>query len=197
MRKVIADIAVSVDGFIESREADLDWLIFDEEIGFVEEFLSRFEVIFYGRVAYDRFGITGFGDDFSPFDKSISNRLNQMRKYVFTRSLKHVGGNGMVINHSIRENVQRIKEEEGKDIWLCGGAGIIKTFASLDLIDEYVLAIQPIILGRGKSLFNNLPRRINLKLLRAEALASGVVILNYQPIVKQSVKQIASSQFAR
>lgn len=180
MRKVIAEIAVSVDGFIEGPGGELDWLVFDEEQGYVNEFLSRFDVIFYGRMAYERFGVylQESNDRCEDFAATVMN----MRKYVFSRNMKHVAGNGMMINDNIKDEVKQIREEEGKDIWLCGGADIISTFANLRLIDEYMLAIQPTILGSGKPLFGNVDHPIRLELLEAERLNSGVVLLNYRPV---------------
>jgi dihydrofolate reductase len=179
MRKVIAEIAVSVDGFIEGANGELDWLVFEEDANYVNVFLDRFDVIFYGRLAYERFGVFLSPD---MHEDSFGRTLMEKRKYVFSRSRKHVEGNGMVIGDRIRERVVQIKEEEWKDIWLCGGARIIKTFASLGLIDEYILAIQPVILGSGKSLFQQLSKRIRLNLLNAEPLSSGVVLINYEPV---------------
>jgi dihydrofolate reductase len=96
----------------------------------------------------------------------------------------------MMVNGDIRETVKRITEEEGKDIWLCGGADIINTFANMGLIDEYLLAIQPTILGSGKPLFGHLDHRIQLELLHAERLNSGVVLLNYKPLCKGAFRII-------
>jgi dihydrofolate reductase len=175
MRKIIAEIAVSLDGYIEGPNGELDWLIFDEDQEYVNEFLSKFEVIFYGRVAYERFGVFFTGEH--DFRETVCT----MRKYVFSSTVKHVPGNGMVINDNIEEAVMQIREEEGKDIWLCGGAGIIQTFISLNLVDEYILAIQPVVLGTGKRLFGNLPLPFKLDLINTEKLASGVVILHYKP----------------
>ena len=183
MRKIIAEIAVSVDGFIEGPGGELDWLVFDEGNSYVNEFLSRFEVIFYGRLAYERFGAALQAGADAQDDFRIT--LNNMRKYVFSRSVKHVAGNGMMVNDNIRETVKRIREEEGKDIWLCGGAEIINTFANMELIDEYMLAIQPTILGSGKPLFSRLDHRVRLQLLQAERLNSGVVLLNYKPLCER------------
>jgi len=181
MRKIIAEIAVSVDGYIEGSKGELDWLVFDEEPAFVNNFLSRFEVIFYGRRAYERMGIYLAATAAPDSEIEYHDTFNHIRKYVFTRSRRHVPGNAMVINGSIRERVMQIKAEEGKDIWLCGGAEILSTFANLDLIDQYILSVQPVILGSGKPLFSGVRRRIPLELVHAECLTSGVVLLHYVP----------------
>jgi dihydrofolate reductase len=182
MRKVIAEIAISLDGFIEGPNGALDWLVFDEEVPYSSAFLKGFDTIFYGRVAYERFGVPRSENPSLPEgEREFNEMVNNMRKYVFSRTAKHVQGNGMMINNHIESEVKRIRDEEGKNIWLCGGAGIYKTFIDLDLIDEYQLAIQPRVLGSGKPLFRNLATPLNLKLLRTENLKSGVVRLHYQP----------------
>ena len=66
-----------------------------------------------------------------------------------------------------------------KDIWLYGGASLIKTFIQLGLIDTYRISIHPIALGNGKPLFENLKERLNLKLIKANIFKSGVVQLIY------------------
>jgi dihydrofolate reductase len=171
MRKIIAEIAVSLDGYIEGPAGELDWLLFDERPSGVQEFFSRFDVIFYGRVAYERLG--------AYLNDKVCAPDCRIRKYVFSNTLKHVGGNGMVIGKNLLEKVKEIKEEEGKDIWLCGGAEIIQTFSALDLVDEYVLAVHPVVLGTGKSLFKKEKNRMYLKLQAAQYLDTGVVILTY------------------
>lgn len=184
MRKVIFEIAVSVDGFIEGSKGELDWLtpINEEEAICANTFLSEFDTIFYGRDAYEKFGVPRPLDDIqAEAEREFHLTINNMRKFVFSRKAKHVAGNGMVIGENLEAEVRRISGEDGKNIWFCGGADILKTFIDLDLIDEYMLAVQPVILSSGKSLFRSLPRRLNLKLIKAQNLKSGVVVLYYQP----------------
>lgn len=118
--------------------------------------------------------------------------LHGMRKYVFSRTEKHVRGNGMVVSENLREEVRRIRDEDGKHIWFCGGADILRTFAELDLVDEYVLTIHPVMLSSGRPLFagNKIPP--NLKLVGKRDLGSGVVILHYKPESRLNVKGIWS-----
>ena len=182
MRKVIAELAVSLDGFIEGPYGALDWMSPCREASHVARLLNEFDTIFYGRVAYEKFGIPFcqrrlMSEAHVEFNVAIDN----MRKYVFTRSLKHVSGNGMVINKDVFKEVKHIIEEKGKNIWLYGGAEIIQTFIALDLIDEYVLHVHPRVLGSGKPLFHNVTQRLNLKLIRSVTNPSGIVILYYRP----------------
>lgn len=182
MRKVIFESAVSIDGFIEGPNGELDWLVLEETEDGVNGFLSGFDTIFYGRKAYERFGIPpSVTPDLPDAEREFYYAISTMRKYVFSRKRKHVPGNGMVVSENLEAEVIRIRGEEGKNIWFCGGADILKTFAELDLIDEYILAVHPVLLYSGKPLFASVKKPLNLKLINRYSLKSGVVILHYCP----------------
>ena len=87
----------------------------------------------------------------------------------------------MVVGDNLESEVQRIRAEEGKNIWFCGGADILKTFIRLDLVDEYVLSVHPIILMAGKPLFPEKKVPENLTLTAKHEMPSGVMILRYKP----------------
>lgn len=102
------------------------------------------------------------------------------KKYVFS-SQRRIDNNATFINFNISEKVAEIKKQSGKDIWLYGGAGLIKTFIQLGLIDIYRISVHPIVLGSGKPLFENLKERIDLTLIKTNIFKSGVVQLVYEP----------------
>ena len=183
MRSVIFEASVSLDGFIEGPNGELDWLVAEEEQTFdIDAFLSSFDTIFYSRKAYEKLGIPqNIHGDLSLDETELYYTLHGIRKYVFSRKQKHVAGNGMVISENLEGEVKRIRREEGKNIWLCGGADILRTFADLDLVDEYVLRIHPVVLRSGKLLFTGNEMPLNLKLVDTQELRSGVVILHYKP----------------
>lgn len=183
MRKIIFEIAVSLDGYIQGPGGELDWLIFDDEMSGELEYFNGFDTVFYGRIAYERSVILAESDNLMcEGRRKFTRAVNNMRKYVFSRTKKHVSGNAMVINDShLFTEVKRIREEKGENIRFCGGTDILNTFINLDLVDEYILAIQPVILGSGKPLFKNSERPLKLKLLKALTLRSGVVVLHYIP----------------
>ena len=183
MRKVIFESSVSLDGFIEGPNGELDWLLCADEPADIKSFLSSFDTIFYGRKTYDKMGIPKPGNEvFSGIGEQFLSAVQGMRKYVFSRTRKHVEGNAMVINENLEPEVRRIREEDGKDIWLCGGADILKTFTRLDLVDEYFLSVHPVILADGKPLFEGIRIPLNLNLVQEHKLRSGVVILRYVPV---------------
>ncbi len=180
MRSVIFESSVSLDGFIEGPNGELDWLV--DEAGGPSQFLSAFDTIFYGRRAYERLGLPTVVSGAMPQDeKEWYYALHGMRKYVFSRTEKHVEGNGMIISENIEEEVRRIRQEDGKNIWFCGGPDILRTFIDLDLVDEYILSVHPVLLNEGKRLFTGKEKALSLQLTQRKRLESGVVVLHYKP----------------
>jgi dihydrofolate reductase len=178
MRKIVLDLAVTLDGFIEGPNGEIDWCIMDDDMNF-DGFLSSIDGIFYGRVSYDMWGNFQPGADSTESEKVIWSAVHSKRKYVFSGSTKE-DGRATFITSDIAGVVNKIKKEEGKDIWLYGGARLIKTFIDLGLIDVYRISVHPTVLGVGKSLFENVRERINLKLLAVNKFKSGVVQLIYE-----------------
>lgn len=181
MRKIIFESAVSLDGFIEGPNGELGWWIPWEEYVDANTFLSTFDTIFCGRKAYEKLLIVSSSNALTGGQRQFLETVKCMRKYVFSRARKHVPGNGMVVSGDLEGEVRRIREEDGKCIWFCGGADIFKTFASLDLIDEYVFSIYPVALRSGKLLFEEKGQKLKLELLDRRSLKSGVLKLRYRP----------------
>jgi dihydrofolate reductase len=183
MRRVVFEVSVSFDGFIEGPNGEMDWLVSDGGVFNVDEFFSTFDTMFFGRKAYEKLALPQVPlSMLTDEQRWFFYMLYGMRKYVFSRRARHVVGNGMVVNEPIVELVSRIRAEDGKDILFCGGAEIHSAFAELDLIDDYILTIHPVLLSSGKLLFKNNKTPDNLRLIRRENLSSGVVVLHYKPI---------------
>lgn len=179
MRKIILDLAISLDGFIEGPKGEIDWCVMDEDMDF-NGFLSRIDTIFYGRVSYEAWGNYLPARDASPDEHAFWKSIHAKKKYVFSRTLTE-DGKATLIQKDISESVKAIKLQAGKDIWLYGGASLIHTFIEHKLIDQYQLSVHPVVLGRGKPLFKHLQERLELKLISSRTFQSGVVQLIYQP----------------
>jgi dihydrofolate reductase len=183
MRKIILNLAITLDGFIEGPNGELDWLVRDETIDFgdiLNEILSDKDIIFYGRISYDKWGHFQPDDNASQKLKDAYRLLESKQKYVFSRTKTGDGSNAIFINSNIEERVSEIKKQPGQHIWLYGGAKMVTTFLNLDLIDEYRLAVHPVIIGEGKLLFQNIETRHKLTLMDAKAYPSGVTLLTYK-----------------
>jgi dihydrofolate reductase len=186
MKKIILNLAVTLDGFIEGPNGEIDWCNMDDsnEMGEgsdFDKFLESVDTIFYGRVSYDLWGQFQPGDDAPPHIKKIWQAVHSKNKYVFSKS-SHEDGKAIFISTDIADRVKEIKSQPGKNIWLYGGTGIVTSFMNAGLIDSYLLAVHPVILAEGKPLFTGIKNRIRLKLNEIVSSKSGVVLMSYDTI---------------
>ena len=168
MRKVILGLAVSLDGFIEGPNGEYDWCFTDQDYG-LSDFFKRVDTAFVGRKTYEMtLAMTDNGGGFP-----------KLKEYIFSTTLDKVKDGATLIKSNIKAEVEKIKKEKGKDIWLFGGAGLTTSLMNLGLIDELSLAVHPILLGAGKPLFNNIKDRINLTLVDTKTYSTGLISLTY------------------
>lgn len=181
MRKIILNLAVTLDGFIEGPNGEIDWCNMEDNSGtdsFFDKFLPGIDAIFYGRVSYDLWGQYQPDENTSLPEKKIWEAVHRKSKYVFSKHPKE-DNKVTYISSDIENRVQAIKNQPGKNIWLYGGANLITTFMNAGLVDTYLLAIFPVILGSGKPLFANIKNRIGLTLNEVETSKSGIMLVSY------------------
>lgn len=167
MRKVILNLAVSLDGFIEGPNGEYDWCFTDQDYG-MTDFMERIDAVLFGRKSYELL---------IEMDK---NPYPDKAKYVFSRTIQALDSHTMIISKEAEEEVKKLKKGDGKDIWLFGGAELTTTFINARLIDELLLSIHPILLGSGKPLFAGLNERSHFKLLDAKTFDTGLVQVSYK-----------------
>ncbi|MFC2083613.1 dihydrofolate reductase family protein, partial [Bacteroidota bacterium] len=173
-RKVILNLAVSLDSFIEGPDGEIDWCFTDQDYG-MTEFLANIDSILFGRKSYEL--ILNMEKD--PFPDQL--------KCVFSRTLKKVGGKSTLICHSAEQEVKKIINKEGKDIWLSGGSNLICNLINADLVDEMQLVVHPLLLGKGKPLFEEIKVRTYFKRINAKTYSSGLVQLTYCKLLKKNI----------
>jgi dihydrofolate reductase len=183
MRKIILSLAVSLDGFIEGPNKEVDWMTFNEETGIeLNKFLQEIDTILYGRVSYEMYGNYSPPEGSSDLEKDFYSKTNKLAKYVFSSSKDKFEGNPIVVKSDIAQTIQKLKQQPGKHIWLYGGSNLITTFLNLNLVDEIRIAVMPVILGGGTPLFKGIKDRVKLKLLKATSSELGVVGLSYETL---------------
>lgn len=183
MRKIILCLAVSFDGFIEGPNGELDWIVFDSEGGSaLTDFIKEIDTVLYGRTSYEMWGNPPITEGSSEFEKNFYGALSQMDRYVFSTTKDEFEGNAIVVKGGIPELVEKLKKQDGKNIWLYGGASLITTFMNLGLVDEYRIAVMPVIIGKGKPLFKDIENRHKLKLLSAKPSTAGILELHYEAV---------------
>ena len=181
MKKIILNLAVTLDGFIEGPNGEVDWCRIDEDTDsglFFDKFLDEIDTIFYGRITYDLWGQYQPPENALPGEKKIWQAVHSKKKYVFSRSLK-TDNKAKYVSGDIPDAANNIKNQPGKNIWLYGGANLITEFINSGIVDKYLLAIFPVILGSGKPLFSNIQNRAGLKLNSVQDSKSGVIVVDY------------------
>ncbi|MCM3086837.1 dihydrofolate reductase family protein [Bhargavaea ginsengi] len=175
-RRVLLDLAVSLDGFIEGKNGETDWCIMEPDMSF-DEFLDGIDTILYGRKSYDMWGQYVPEEGASEEEHGFWERIHSKEKIVFSRTAQ--GDDAVYVHEDIPGTVAKLKAQPGRDIWLYGGAGLITTFINEGLVDEFRLSVHPVVLGEGKPLFTDIRERLNLKLAHTRTFSSGVVQLIY------------------
>jgi len=184
MRKIILTMSVSLDGFIEGPNREIDWHMVDDELhGHFNDWLSRMGAFLSGRVTYELMaGVWPTADtdpSSTPPMVEFARIWRDMPKIVYSRTLDHAGWNTTIVRDVVPEEVKKLKEQPGGDMAL-GGANLATAFMRHDLIDGYRIYIHPIVIGNGKRLFQLPDARINLKLAETRTFGNGVVLLRYQ-----------------
>ncbi len=170
MRKVVLQLAVSLDSFIEGPNGEYDWCMTDQDYG-MAEFLRRIDAIFMGRKSYEM--AQGVEDN---------GWMPKVKEYVFSNTLKEVKEGASIVSGDIKSAVEQIKKEPGKDIWLWGGADLTSSLMNEGLVDELILAVHPILLSKGKPLFSDIKGRVQLELLSSKQYDTGLMMLSYKVI---------------
>ena len=169
MRKLILQVAVSLDGFIEGPNGEIDWCFTDQDYG-LNNFFKQIDTLFIGRKTYEL--MLRMGENASP-------GFPKFKEYIFSTTLEKVKDDAVLIKDDIESEVKKIKNENGKDIWLFGGGSLTTSLMDLSLVDEVWLAVHPVVLGGGKPLFPAIKKRVELKLLDTKDYSTGLVFLKY------------------
>jgi dihydrofolate reductase len=174
MRKILLQLAVSLDGYIEDEMGAFDWCFTDQDYG-MSEFLKRIDTLFMGRKSYDISQSMAIDPD-DPYLRSIAH----IKQYVFTQNKDLRSDQVQFISGDIIHWIKEFQSRPGQDIWLFGGAELISTLIEHRLVDEMILAVHPVLLGGGKSLITHQSRRIQLQLLSSTPYSTGLVMLTYK-----------------
>ena len=192
MRKITVAEFVSLDGVMQAPggvEEDTDggfvhggWTMpywHDDMGATLFEELNQADSLLLGRKTWQ----THAGAfEAAPADDPFAGLLNSLKKYVVSTTLKSADAwrNSTIISENVVEEVRKLKEQPGKDIYVDGSSVLVHTLAQADLVDEYSLLVFPIVLGSGKKVF---PEGFysGLKLVETKSFPTGVVLLRYQP----------------
>lgn len=185
-RRLFVSMIVSLDGFIEGPDKQLDWFL-DGDPAFeryCDEMIDSVGVALYGRKAYEL--MVAYWPDAearprSSADLAFARKMNALPKVVLSRTITHADWrNTRVVGDDAVSAIRALKQEEGKPIVAWAGAGLLATLRQHGLVDEYRLIVHPVLLGSGTRLFDERPEA--LRLVRTSQVGPDLAVLCYEPV---------------
>jgi dihydrofolate reductase len=173
---------VSLDGYFIDRSGDMRWAYRNdaEWNEFVRGNASGGGVLLFGRITYQMMASHWPTEAAQRDYPVVASRMNSGEKVVFSRTLDKVTWNNTrLVKSSPVEEVRRMKAEPGEDMVILGSGIIVALLAQAGLIDTYQIAVHPVILGGGRTMFEGVRQRISLKLKSSRAFGNGCVVLTY------------------
>ncbi len=172
MRKLVLKMQVSLDGLIGGPNGEVDWIFpsLDEgATGWLLDTLWQAEVHLMGSQTY-----RAMAAHWPDSTEAFAAPMNEMPKFVFSSSMTEAPwGDTHIIDGDLASEIERLKRLPGRDLLAHGGARFARSLVRLGLVDEYRLMVHPVVLGRGLSLFGDLPARMDLQLMGTRTFASG------------------------
>lgn len=183
MRKIVAFLVATVDGYYEGPNQEFDWPVVDDEFNqFAVQQLDEADTLLFGRATYEGMAAYWPSPEAQQNDPEVTGRMNSLPKIVVSRTLEQAGwANTRVIKDDVAGELTKLKQRPGKNLLLLGSSDLTVSLLRMGLVDELGIMVNPVILGDGKSLFRTADDRISLKLLRTRPFRSGNVLLSYQP----------------
>jgi dihydrofolate reductase len=166
MRKIVAGFAASLDGYIAGPNGEYDWIIMDKDFDFANH-MKRFDTFFIGRKTYEM------------ISQSDSPPTPGIKNYVFSNTLTTVNKGDVLISGNIVQAINEIKNKQGKDIAVFGGASLLTSLLDLDLVDEMVISFIPVLLGKGIPMVELLKEKVWLSLIEVRTLSTSTIYATY------------------
>jgi dihydrofolate reductase len=183
VRILASFIFTSLDGFYEGRNGELDWPVIDEEFNdFALCQLDEADTLVFGRATYEHMAAYWPTDHAKANDSAITSRMNDKEKVVFSSTLTRASWSGTtLVRGEATEHVRTMTAAAGKELLVLGSAHLTADLAQAGVLDELRVMVCPIVLGQGRSLFEDLRKPVPLSLLRVRRFSSGNLVLTYRP----------------
>jgi dihydrofolate reductase len=178
---------VSLDGYFVDRNGDMSWFHKAQQDAdwnaFVAGNASGGGVLMFGRITYEL--MAGYWPTALALknDPNVAEEMNNLQKVVFSRTLEKASWkNTKLVKGDLVAEVRKMKAEPGEGMAILGSGSIVSQLAQEGLIDEYQIALNQIVLGRGRAMFDGTKEQQTLKLAKTRAFDNGTVMLWYAPL---------------
>jgi len=187
MRKLIVFNLISLDGYFVDRNGEMSWAHSkDTEFNaFAENNAKSGGVLVFGRITYEL--MAGYW----PTPMAIKNnplvaeRMNNLPKIVFSRTMdKAAWNNTKLVKIDAAKEIRKMKQESGIDMVMLGSGSIVSKLTQEGLVDEYQFVMVPVILGKGRTMFEGVKEKLKMKLTKTRTFSNGNIFLCYEPVKK-------------
>ena len=180
MRKIFLFNLITLDGYFEGPNHDISWHMVDEDFNkFAIEQLNDIGTIIFGRVTYEMMA-SFWPTDLAKDDPETAKLMNEASKIVVSTTLEKADWqNTRLIKDNVKNELQRLKESNGKDIAIFGSSKLAVSLIEMGLLDEIRVIVNPIILGEGTTLLKGIKNKVNLKLTKSQTFGNGNVMMFY------------------
>ena len=187
MRRLIVFNHVSLDGYFTDANGDMSFAHSDkpdvEWDAFVAGNASGGGILLFGRVTHElmaSYWPTPAAAENMPV---VAERMNNLPKVVFSRTLDQVSWNNTrLVKDDVTGEIRKMKEEVGEDMVIFGSGSIVSQLAQEGLVDEYQIVVDPVVLGKGRTMFDGIKEKLTLKLKSTRTFGNGNVLLCYEPM---------------
>ena len=175
----------SLDGFVAGPGGEMDWIKIDDEMfELVGKLTDAADTALYGRVTYEMMDsywpAAGRQPNASKHDIEHSTWYNNAHKVVLSGTMKSTEANNItIIADNVAGEIEKLKNQPGRDILIFGSPGAVHSLMEYNLIDDYWLFINPVILGKGIPLFAKIKHKTALQLMTTKLFSCGVAALHY------------------
>lgn len=183
MKKLKLQMQMTIDGFVAGPNDELNWMKFDwaDDIkNYVNELTDSVDTIIMGRKMTD--GFISYWSNVKPQSEEyqFARKMMEKHKIVFTKSLgQSKWENTSLAKGDLKDEIDKLKNQTGKDIIVYGGVGFVSSLVQSGLIDEYYLFINPVVLGDGRTIFRGVEKKVDVKLAESRKFSCGIVINKY------------------
>ncbi|HEX6730955.1 MAG TPA: dihydrofolate reductase family protein [Pyrinomonadaceae bacterium] len=185
MRRLIVFNSVSLDGYFTDANNDMSWAHKNdpEWNEFAAENAGGGGTLLLGRVTYDLMKSFWPTEEAKKMMPEVAEGMNNLEKVVFSRTLDNADWkNTRLVKGGLVEEVQKMKKDSGDDIVILGSGSIVSQLSEHRLIDEYQFVMCPIVLGKGRTMFEGMTEKMNLRRTNARTFENGNVVLSYEPV---------------
>jgi dihydrofolate reductase len=183
MRKLFVFNLMTLDGYFAGQDGDISWHNVDEEFQELAKQASNSgNTLLFGRITYELMKSYWPTPEAIKNDPIVAAGMNKAEKIVFSRTLDKVDWNNTrLVKDDMLAEVRKLKQQPGKDLTVLGSGSIVSQLAQNGLIDEYDILLNPVVIGKGKTMFEGMQQKLRLNLIKWRTFGNGNVLLCYEP----------------